>query len=192
MSSINAADKEPRESEIRHQSSQQSWRDSSDSFARLPPQETQARSSFDQARLDETAPQRYSTPSGFRERTPREGQRELPAEPVASKTPPLSWRAVHLNATDHNSVESARPPTSHREGNSGAMSIRSFMGASTPVEEQGERDQESRRAEGELDVEGRLRAGMPRRTSHLDNRATELGIARHLVKVLFLIRLGTS
>lgn len=104
MSSINAADKEPRESEIRHQSSQQSWRDSSDSFARLPPQETQARSSFDQARLDETAPQRYSTPSGFRERTPREGQRELPAEPVASKIPPLSWRAVHLNATDHNSV----------------------------------------------------------------------------------------
>lgn len=75
------------------------------------------------------------------------------------------------------------------------------MGASTPVEEQGERDQESRRAEGELDVEGRLRAGMPRRTSRksrpafvtdLDNRATELGIARHLVKVLFLIRLGTS
>lgn len=85
-------------------------------------------------------------------------------------------------------AESARPPTSHREVTSGAMSIRSLMGGSPPAREPADRGQEFARAEAE-DMDDGVLTGVQRRKSRKsspcfliarDNCANILDMARQM------------
>ena len=95
----------------------------------------------------------------------------------------LRWQ-MHVSVF----AESARPPTSHREVTSGAMSIRSLMGGSPPAREPADRGQESARAEAE-DMDDRVLTGVQRRKSRKsssrfliarDNCASRLDMPRHM------------